>query len=291
MNRREFLRATGGCVLVACGTPHSLGAEQIPTDENVVAIFADTHLRNPQSTQHVQRFNAVVRQLLAMNPRPANLLIYGDVAFDEGKVEEYQLFRELIQPIELAGIRWEVAMGNHDRLDNYRRAFPERFEKPFIIENKLITKVETPCADFLLLDSYKKGCVEGEIDPAQREWLRETLKTYTKPLFVGCHHPLQETQLGEILSVCPCVVAYLYGHNHHWRFQEQFDTKTICFPSTGHWGDLGFVTLQLSKEEARFTPNVDDFFMPHWSNRKEDPNFDEAAYLKRLNQPLVLKMG
>ncbi|MDO4584507.1 MAG: metallophosphoesterase [Planctomycetia bacterium] len=287
MNRRTFLGET----LVALGatslsrTVWALAEKEVPRDENLVAVFADTHLHDPRTTQQVQRFQAAISQLLAMQPRPANLLIYGDVAYDRGGLEEYRLFRELIQPLEKAGIRWEVAMGNHDRLEDYRQIFPERFEKPSVLEKKLITKVETPLADFLLLDSYKEGCVEGMIDPAQREWLRETLKNYPKRLFVGCHHPLRETDLADILLECPNFVAYLYGHHHYWRNTVEEQVQTVCFPSVGHWGDLGFVTLRLSETEVRFTPHIDDYLYSKWGSQK--PVADENVYLRRLNRTLL----
>ena len=296
MNRRDFIR----CAALAAMTtglsraiPSVWGSETskdtpiYPKDENLVAIFSDIHLHGPETIQHVVRFNQCVDNILAMNPQPANLLIYGDVAYLEGKIEEYQLFRRLIEPIEKAGIHWEIVMGNHDRIAHFRQIFPERFEKPEILKDRYINIVKTPRADFILLDSYKQGCVEGIIEPEQKAWLKETLKGYTdKPVFVGCHHPLRETELADTLKACPKFAAYLHGHNHWWRNTVEERVQTLCFPSTGHWGDMGFVLLTLSETDALFTPFIDAYEYPAWSKYTR-PEKDVEKYLRRLNNSSV----
>ncbi|MBR4752678.1 MAG: metallophosphoesterase [Thermoguttaceae bacterium] len=285
MNRRDFLRA------VAVATVSSqfvdigkLLAEDVPIDENIVAIFSDVHLYGSETVQQVVRFNQSVCKVLAMNPRPANLLIYGDVAYDQGTVENYELFRELIKPIEAAGINWEVAMGNHDRLENFRQVFPQRFERKALVEGRYVNIVETPHADFILLDSYLKGQVRGEISPEQREWLVQTLKKYDdKPVFVGCHHHLADTKIGDVLKACPGFVAYLHGHLHYYRTPVQEEIKTICFPSVGHWGDMGFMTARLTDKEATFVPDLDAYQWSKYGYVKE-PEKDVESYLKALNE-------
>ncbi|MDO4576339.1 MAG: metallophosphoesterase [Planctomycetia bacterium] len=284
MNRRDFLKSVAAWTMVgAWGEVSTAWAEQdVPQSADRVAIFSDTHLHGPEDIQHVVRFNQCVAKVLAMNPRPATLLIYGDVAYLEGKVEEYVLFRKLIQPIEKAGIHWECAMGNHDRIANFRSVFPERFTETPILENRYIHIVKTPRADFILLDSYLKDHVDGQIEPAQKAWLAETLKNYDKTVFVGCHHPLVETKLADVLRACPKFAAYLYGHNHHWRCAVEEKIQTVCFPSTGHWGDMGFAMLTLSDGKALFEPDIDAYLFPNWSKNRT-PVKDVEEYLRRLN--------
>ena len=98
MKRREFFRVVALSAFAAQLTPvdRLFADSSIPLDPNIVAIFSDTHLHGPETVQHVVRFNQCVAQVLAMNPRPAQLLIYGDVAFLEGKLEERH-FRPLRQ--------------------------------------------------------------------------------------------------------------------------------------------------------------------------------------------------
>ncbi|MDO5308072.1 MAG: metallophosphoesterase [Planctomycetia bacterium] len=284
MNRRDFFKTLAVATFATeFGriTPIFSG-EDVPHDPNLIAIFSDTHLHGPETTQHVVRFKKCVNKILAMNPLPANLLIYGDVAYLQGKIEEYQLFRELIKPIEAAGIKWEIAMGNHDRIANYREIFPERFtNQP--IEDRYVNIVATPHADFILLDSYLEGQVKGWISPEQRTWLEGVVKTYDKkPFFVGCHHPLKETELAELLKSCPKCVAYLHGHHHYYRTPIDRDMRTICFPSVGHWGDMGFVMANLTETEATFTPDIDEYQWSKYGYVKE-PEKNVEEYMAQLN--------
>ncbi|MBQ5789067.1 MAG: hypothetical protein IIW01_02155, partial [Thermoguttaceae bacterium] len=114
MNRRDFLQTTAFAALSAVfvGSARdpfaalALAAEEpAPLDPNLVAIFSDIHVREPESSQQSSRFIKSVAQVLAMNPRPATLLIYGDVAYDAGKPEDYKIFRRMVEPLEKAGIR------------------------------------------------------------------------------------------------------------------------------------------------------------------------------------------
>ncbi len=285
MKRRDFLRVVAlGAITARFGDVERLFADDsIPLDPTIVAIFSDPHLHGPETSQYYVRFKQGIAKVLAMNPRPANLLVYGDVAFDHGEREDYVLFRELIKPLEDAGIHWEVAMGNHDRIAVFRDVFPERFEKPQPIDNRYINVVETPNADFILLDSYLENEVAGSIIPEQKEWLVEKLKSYEKkPVFVGCHHHLKDTKIADLLKPCPKFVAYLHGHLHFYRNPRQEDIATLCFPSLGCWGDLGFVVAHVSETEAIFTPDIDAYQWPKW-NPKKDPVDDLEPYLAQLN--------
>ena len=181
-------------------------------------------------------------------------------------------------------------MGSRDGESRPPRKLSRRFSGAFResadSENRYINIVETPRADFILLDSYLKGEVRGEIDPAQREWLGETLKKYVdKPVFVGCHHPLSETLLTETLLACPKFSGYLFGHWHWWTVETRENVPTVCFPSIGHWGDMGFVTLNLTEKDAIFTPTIDAYLLPGWHDRK--PVEDVPAYLAALNRKIA----
>lgn len=285
MNRRDFLRTVAlGALTARFGNIDQIYANHdVPIDQTIVAIFSDPHIHGPETSQYYVRFKQGVANVLAMNPRPANLLIYGDVAFDHGERKDYEIFRELIKPIENAGINWEVAMGNHDRLAVFRDVFPEKFEKPQPLKDRYINIVETPNADFVLLDSYLENKVAGSITPEQQEWLVEKLKHYTeKPVFVGCHHHLKDAKIADLLKPCPKFVAYLHGHLHFYRSPRQEDISTLCFPSLGCWGDMGFVMAHISENEAVFTPTIDAYLWPKW-NPEKDPVDDLEPYLAQLN--------
>lgn len=255
--RRDFLKTAALTTLL----PSAVWAdEKAALDENFVVIFSDTHV-HPDGYQRTA-FAARLAALLAMNPLPANLLIYGDFAYLFGKKEDYLALREMMAPVEAAGIRWHLAFGNHDRREAFFEIFPERFSASAPVPGKYVSIVETPRADFILLDSLVEGEVPGAIDDAQREWLAATLAARTKPLFVGAHHGLEETKLAELLNKSSAAAGYIHGHNHYWRTGKSAALPTLCLPSTGHWGDIGFVTLDLSEKEALFKLQMLDFYQP-----------------------------
>lgn len=272
MKRRDFL-TTGmigvlgiGGGLFFGGAPRRLTAEEkgdesISLDENRVAIFSDTHV-SPEGYQRTA-FEKRIGELLAMRPLPANLLLYGDFAYLFGKDEDYVTLRQLMKSVEAAGIRWNLAFGNHDRREAFFKVFPERQTANPPVPGKFVTEVETPNAHFILLDSLVEGQVPGAVDDAQKSWLDRRLDEIQKPVFVGAHHDLGETLVGEILHRHRSVVAgYIHGHHHYWRPGRDGDLPTLCLPSTGHWGDIGYVDLALSPTEARFRLQMIDYYTP-----------------------------
>ena len=303
MKRRDFLRMTAAAMFAAAASPWSISLaddltdlldstdDSVPRDMNIVAFFSDTHVRAPETQPEPQRLLKCIKAVLNMNPRPATLLCYGDMAFFEGKVEEYQLFKKLMAPIDKAGIKWETTMGNHDRLNNFFEAFPERKEKKPAVKDRYVHIVRTHRADFILLDSYMQGQVRGEIRKDQKEWLIDQLKQYTvatKPVFVGCHHLLNETNLTDTLLEYPVCPGYIHGHAHKWMVETVKGLPSLGFAATGPWGDLGYAVANLTATEATFVPFVDTYLTPSWSKTKMDAQAMEA-YLKKIEgQTLVM---
>lgn len=277
MQRRDFFKMFGltfaaPAFLRAGEAPESAPesaseSESKPKDENLVVIFSDTHVR-PEGYQR-DAFAKRLAALLAMNPLPAHLLLYGDFAYLFGKPEDYQTLREMMKPVESAGIAWDLAFGNHDRREVFFHVFPERRQEAPNVPDRYVSVVKTLHADFILLDSLVEGEVPGAIDDAQRAWLERTLAEYRKPVFVGAHHDLEETKLGELLRKTPAVAGYIHGHHHYWRHEIAANLPTLCLPSTGHWGDIGFVTLSLTENEALFRLKMLDFYKPE---PKSDPD-------------------
>ncbi|HRT29823.1 MAG TPA: metallophosphoesterase, partial [Kiritimatiellia bacterium] len=225
-------------------------AADIPLDPNLVALFADLHVTMDNKNQHQRAgLERCVREVLALNPRPANVLFYGDLSIDRGATNDYRMLKTLVKPLDDAGVRWHAAFGNHDRRAPFFAIFPE-CAAASLVPDRLVSLVETPHADFVLLDSCLEGPVHGGLDDAQRAWLRTVLSGRSKPVFVGAHHPLHETGIATLLAATPACKGYVYGHNHNWLQQETSGVQTLCLPSTGHWGDIGYVLVRLSADEA-----------------------------------------
>ncbi len=257
-------------------------ASEVPLDENLVALFADLHVTADANNPH-QRAGVAqsVRDVLACNPRPANVLFFGDLSFSHGATNDYRLLKKLVKPLEDAGIRWSACLGNHDRRAAYLSVFPERTGEPPLGPERLVTVVKTPHADFILLDSCLEGPVNGGIDEAQRAWLQATLSRYGKPVFVGAHHPIRETGVAGLMASNAVCAAYIFGHNHVWKQQKEEGVETLCLPSTGHWGDIGYVLVTLSGEGAVFTLHQRDYYAPRPAAKPEDIN---PAWLQRTRK-------
>jgi len=266
--------------LLACCAALAGQAADVPLDPNRVALFADLHATTDKNNPHQRAGLATcIRDVLALNPRPANVLFYGDLSFNHGDTNDYRLLKELVKPLEDGGIRWSACFGNHDRREPFFAVFPER-RPDTAVPGRLVSRIETPHADFILLDSCLEGPVNGGLDEAQRAWLQQTLNARKKPVFIGAHHPVAETGVAELLAGAPGYAGYLYGHNHRWLYQNTQGVDTLCLPSTGHWGDIGFVLVELDAAGATFTLHQRDCYAPRPAARPEDAKPEWAERVK-----------
>lgn len=282
MNRRSFLGFLAA--LGFQGTLFSAGAAPLTNiiaskgskrasgryDDDLVILISDMHVKPGSHTPDY--LTRVVREVLQMKPLPRNVIGLGDLANLYGHTEDYECARQLLAPLEEAGIQVTMAMGNHDRRDNFASVFPEKAALSRVA-GRMVFLVETPRADFFVLDSLQedpdpaKWITPGDIDKEQMEWLRATLKDYPKPVFVTAHHHIDETKLLPLLRENPSCCGYIFGHEHRWRtdspvFQwgQRGILRTMCLPSTGYWGDIGYVELHLHEDHAEATLHQSEYF-------------------------------
>lgn len=277
ISRRGFLSG------LAASTVMPLFANQkVPFDPTLIALVSDTHLcGNPKPEYQRLAYQKVVKQILALNPRPAYVLNYGDFAYLFGKKCDYEIAKKLTDPLEQAGIKLIVGMGNHDRRATFLEQYP-RFAKSTKVSDRIVSILETPNVDFIMLDSCLEGPVNGAIDPDQLGWLEATLKNYNKPVFIGSHHDPWELKLEPILNTSPMVAGYIYGHHHHWADRKlPLDAKrkkflqTACLPSTGFWGDIGYALMHTTADRAVLALHQNDCYYPRPKPVEErDPIWD-----------------
>lgn len=124
--RREFLcglsASAFGVVTGCCGRRMlSLPCK----DETLVAFLSDCHVGNWKSSdcQRV-KFADCLARVLALDPLPGKMIIAGDLAYLWGRREDYELSKKLLQPVCDAGIEVTIAMGNHDRRENFLEFWP-----------------------------------------------------------------------------------------------------------------------------------------------------------------------
>jgi 3',5'-cyclic AMP phosphodiesterase CpdA len=168
--------------------------QHAPAQRTIVHL-SDTHLlaRNvPLGGRYDTEANLVrtlerLEQLAADGSvRPDALVFTGDLT-DLGEPEAYARLRELVEPVAArmgAPIAWVA--GNHDERPEMRR---DLLGLP--ADETPVTGVwDLRGLRLVALDSSVPGWHHGEIDAAQREWLREVLSA-PAPLgtILALHHP------------------------------------------------------------------------------------------------------
>jgi len=276
IGRRRFLAgvlAAGGSFLL----PRRLPAKEATIDENYWVLLADTHVgadleQERHNVKPARRLEAVVKALSALQPQPAGVIFAGDCAFLQGEAEDYALLSRLVYPLREAGMSLHFALGNHDHRERFLAAFPTAQAAAAVPPgafSKLVSVVETPYADWFLLDSLDQvNVTSGCLGEEQLAWLAEALDARKdKPaLVLAHHHPdwegksngLKDTAaLFDVLSPRRRVKAYFYGHTHRWSIGRYKDVHLVNLPTTAWLFDPiqpnGFVTIYLRPEGASLT--------------------------------------
>ena len=239
--RRNFIT---GFLLLSGSAWIKSHAKAVNLDPNRVALLADTHISDdpkrsypgtkwpgsPVKEEEHEWVNMAdslaqsARQVIGLNPRPANLIINGDCALSRGTEAEYKEFLRLIEPIRRAGITVHITIGNHDTREKLWKLLPFLKKEQMGIHADVI---ELSYANIFLLDSGKKGIL-GE---AQLDWLARQLDKHTdRPALVFAHfnplpnrgvRPIRGMRDGEallkVLAKRKHVRAYIHGHTHEWQ--------------------------------------------------------------------------
>lgn len=235
-------------------------------------------------------------EILSMRPLPANVIIFGDVAWDYGLEEDYRYAAELLSELEQAGIKVTLGMGNHDRREPFFKVFPS-YTTSTKVAGRVVSVVEMPHFNFVMLDSLAElpnlrlrqaTTVSGEISGGQIEWLQEFAKDNKRRLVLGAHHPLNEmANLEQFIAQTPAVAGYIYGHTHIWDKsvrvvrprKELHMVQTVGLPAT-FYGDIGFVVMRSTPEAIKFEYSSKGFW---WPQPKENPPAEWLSRAKDLS--------
>lgn len=270
-------------------------------DPSKVVLISDIHIcgefkdgkpfkypYNPTS------LNLRIEEILALRPLPANVIVFGDVAWDYGLEEDYRYAAELLKPLEDAGIKVTLALGNHDRRAPFFKVFPE-YARKTPVPGRAVSVVSLPDVDIVMLDSLaelpdlkpkQKTTVSGEIDDAQISWLKDFLARSERPVILGSHHPLKEMPaLSDVIVESEKVAAYVYGHNHIWNKSVSIlrprkgthMVPTVALPAT-FYGDIGFAVMTADANGATIEYKSQGFWWPQpvdappaeWLQRQKD---------------------
>ena len=270
-------------------------------DPSKVVLISDIHIcgefkdgkpfkypYNPTS------LNLRIDEILALKPLPANVIVFGDVAWDYGLEEDYRYAAKLLKPLEEAGIKVTLALGNHDRRAPFFKVFPE-YAQTTPVPGRAVSVVSLPDVDIVMLDSLaelpdlkpkQKTTVSGHVDDAQIAWLKEYLARTDRPVILGSHHPLKEMPaLSDVITGSEKVAGYIYGHNHMWNkgvaiLRPRKGTHmvpTIGLPAT-FYGDIGFAVMTADAKGATLEFTSQGFWWPQpvenppaeWLQRQKD---------------------
>lgn len=281
-------------------------------DPNRVALIADEHIPLPMCEQKyrvdkeypwvVGTVKAHLAEILALDPLPAHLISLGDMSRFFGEEREYEIFRELLKPFYELGVKVTLAMGNHDIRSSFAKSFPEAADQS-LVSGRYAYKVETPHADFLVLDTLKEPARRGDhtgvsgygLGPEQTAWAKKTLRELTKPTFVCAHHTMRQSGLyGEIIQA-PKVAGYLHGHDHMWRNYYAtsgytLDARTLRCVGIGSLalsGDIGYAVMDIAPEQATLRMIAKDFYFPVKVPKERRPKVWDAILQDRIGLKAV----
>ena len=283
ISRRGFLT---GLTCAATG-PYVAKAMQASTcvDSDLSVFLSDIHVSGwnvkGQPTYQNLLFEKAVDQVLAMNPRPARVVVFGDVALWKGRHQDYEASLPGLKRITDAGIDLYVTTGNHDHRETMFRYHPRQKELT-PVPGRFTSVVDLGCADLFLLDTLDENPkgegfdngVAGKLDKPQADWLVKSAAAARRPFFVGAHHPADEVRIDgkdvrKVLEGNPLFAGYVHGHNHRWYAQwfhagysKRHVVRSACLPSTGWWGTIGFATMRTFADRAELTLVQNDFFFP-----------------------------
>ncbi len=276
-NRRRFLQTAAAALLIRCEPSPASQA-----DPNLVWILNDTHIgeKQPGDSPVPSHLRQAIRHVLNSTHRPAAVLINGDLALKDGQPGDYRHFARLIKPLHDAKIPVHLTLGNHDHRETFFDVLKDEFRnKTQPVASKHISVVETPLANFFLLDSlHETMTTPGTLGPQQLAWLARTLdRFHSKPAVIVAHHNprlggdplhfpggLTDSQpLWEVLAPRRHVKAYVHGHIHDRGFARHQQIHILNTPATSYVADpakstTGFTMARFSAAGVALTTVTTD---------------------------------
>ena len=255
VTRRSFLaRTTAGAASLAILQP-AWSAEK-EANANLFALLSDTHI--PASPEVESRevnmtsnLKQVVGEVVVSQRKPAGIIINGDCAHLQGLHADYENLSRCLEPFSEAGLPVHLTMGNHDDRGPLYDALARQKPARPLVESKHVSVVETPHANWFLLDSLTEvNVVTGEIGQTQRNWLAAALDAHTdKPAIIVAHHTPQftppaegtrwtglkdTTEFFELIVPRKQVKAFIFGHSHNWTTSKHEDLHLINLPPVAY---------------------------------------------------------
>ena len=312
-----FAAAGIGAALPGCpaGPSRPAGEEPRGIDPDLAVVMSDLHVGKSWAEQKFKTdrsydyINDTVRRLvaeiLAMNPLPAHVFCLGDVSLCFGEERDYEIAKEVLSPLEAAGIRIVMTAGNHDRRVPMAKTLGG-WIAPSPVKGRFASVTHLPKYDMVLLDSLVEpdpsaedngvGRGKCELGEEQSKWLDSFLAATTRPALVCAHHTAWSLGINKQMIKEPRVCGFLHGHNHGWQdniLYSSYARKTMIrmlgIPSMGMDRDVGFAVLRALGGGIELMHVERDYYFPV-KTAKEDrlPLWDrlvEERHGRRVSFP------
>ena len=209
------------------------------------------------------RLKATVESVRSLKPRPAAVLISGDLS-DNATDAEYEQVRDLLAPV---GVPLYVLPGNHDDRSTLRR----HFAVPGTDDEPIHYSVDLGPVRLLMLDTTRPSEDAGALDAERLDWLDAELAGLPHvPTVLAMHHPPLVTgvpawdaiclpaadrrALQEVLERHRQVRRLVAGHLHCTMTGELAGRVVLTVPSTYVQArhEFGAREIQLTTEPAAF---------------------------------------
>ena len=201
-----------------------------------IHLFADFH-QDLLGMPTTDSFQALLKHLSGLSPRPDLLLLTGDLSQD-GTPRSYDHLQALLTPL---GIPVYWLPGNHDaELEEMEQSLTH----PLFFPDR---SFGAGGWRFVLLDSQEIGCVHGSLSSQELNRLDRDLSQHSEqPTIVALHHPpfemhsdwldastLQNPEaLFEVLDRYAQVKLVLFGHIHQEFYRQRCGVTYLGTPST-----------------------------------------------------------
>lgn len=136
----------------------------------------------PQDVDPLQRFCAVLDELRTSHADADRLILSGDLV-QSGNLAAYEVLRDVLQDFP---VPYRLLVGNHDRRDNLRQAFPNVAG----VDGFLQSSEEVAGTRLIYLDTQAEQGHHGELCPSRLSWLEAQLRSAGDNLaLIFMHHP------------------------------------------------------------------------------------------------------
>ncbi len=187
-----------------------------------------------------------VRHLNWLRPRPALVMITGDLVADEESLACYEALAAALRELE---VPFHVLPGNHDDRGFIRRVFTPLGALPAEEGDFLHYTLDAGELRLIALDTHEPGREGGLLCKARLAWLEDCLASAPeRPTLLFMHHPPVATgieefdaiglangeDLGAIVARNPQIQAIACGHVHRDIATAWRGTLVVVTPSTGY---------------------------------------------------------